>query len=845
VTSTITTATDTALITAGVAVAVLAGMGVAVVRAATRTLHSWRHQWLSRHATRVVILPPPQVEPDGARVFWATLADLLAAAPRRRWLYGNAHIALEYTWSGRAMTIACWVPGPISAGLVASAARAAWPGTTTQVTDPIPPLPLPRTPQRSARGSADDGAVGGGPVGVGGALVPALPAWYPLRTDHDSDPLRPMLETAAGLGSGQHACVQVLARPARPGQVARIRRAVTALRTGRSPRGWADPVTWLGPVLDLLTPGPTRPAGAGGSRTGDPVGERDARAAVEAAVGPWWQVAVRYVVVHTNPRGSDPDVLRARLVVTADGIASAFGVHAARNRYRRLRLPDPARMVAGRRLDGGFLLPGPALCAIATLPTDLAVPGLDRARATPRPAPVRVPAGGRGVKPLGHAQVGGHAVGLSVADARHHLHLLGATGSGKSTLMTHLILDDIANRRGVVVIDPKGDLATDVLDRLPATAVDRLVLIDPDQPVGGGRLNPLAGADDDLVVDNIVSTFGKIFARHWGPRIDDVLRVACLTLLRHPDPSLVNVPPLLNSRQFRARFVAGLEDPEGLGGFWQWYDTSPPALRAQVIGPVLARLRAFLLRDFVRTTMGGARSSFDMRRVLDGGILIARLPKGQLGEETAKLMGSFVLGSVWHAATARAHQPEPQRRDAVCYLDEAHNVLNLAGSVADMLAEARGYRLSLVLAHQDLAQLPRETLQAISANARNKLFFACSPEDAKVLARHTIPELEEHDLANLDAYTAAARLLVTGRPTRAFTLITRPPTPNGGKLAEVRAALAAKAIERSPSTGSSHRDHSTGPADPPRSGRPSRTESSRTEGSSRSVDSSGSAETHQ
>ena len=295
------------------------------------------------------------------------------------------------------------------------------------------------------------------------------------------------------------------------------------------------------------------------------------------------------------------------------------------------------------------------------------------------------------------------------------------------------------------------------------------------------------------MVDNIVSIFGKIFARHWGPRIDDVLRVACLTLLKHPNPTLVNVPPLLTKKQFRAPLVAGLEDPEGLGGFWDWYDTSPPALRAQVIGPVLARLRAFLLRDFVKATLGTVTSSFDMGAVLDGGILIARLPKGQLGEETAKLMGSFVLGSVWQAATARSRLPEDRRRDAACYVDEAHNVLNLAGSVADMLAEARGYRLSLVLAHQDLAQLPRETLQAISANARNKIFFTCSPEDARLLARHTQPELVEHDLANLDAFTAATRLTLGAAATPAFTLATNRLPDRPGRLPLVRAAVAARA----------------------------------------------------
>jgi hypothetical protein len=269
-----------------------------------------------------------------------------------------------------------------------------------------------------------------------------------------------------------------------------------------------------------------------------------------------------------------------------------------------------------------------------------------------------------------------------------------------------------------------------------------------------------------------------------------VLRVACLTLMRRANATLTLVPPLLNDKQFRAAFTVDLDDPEGLKGFWEWYEATPPPLRAQIIGPVLARLRAFLLRDFVRETLGVPKSSFDMGRILDGGILIARLPKGQIGEETAKLMGSFVFASVWQAATARARIPEDQRRDASIYIDEAHNVLNLAGSVGDMLAEARGYHLGLVLAHQNLTQLPRDTQLALSANARNKIFFNCSPEDAHQLARHTVPELDEHDLSHLDAYTTASRLVVANRETAAFTMLTRPPVPIIGETTALRQAVA-------------------------------------------------------
>jgi hypothetical protein len=397
------------------------------------------------------------------------------------------------------------------------------------------------------------------------------------------------------------------------------------------------------------------------------------------------------------------------------------------------------------------------------------------------------------VKVLGRAQVGGRSVGMNVTDARQHLHLIGKTGAGKSTLLLNAILSDVHAHRGAVVIDPRGDLVTDILDRLPPEAAKRTVIIDPDQ-AAQACFNPLdtrlGGTDPHLAVDNLVGIFSKIFQRHWGPRIDDTLRVSCLTLMRRPNPTLSMVPQLLNDRGYRTQFTAGLNDPEGLGGFWKWYESMNDGMRAQVIGPVLARLRAFLLRDFVKDVIGTPRSSFEMKDVLDGGLLLCRLPKGVLGEDTARILGSLIVARTWQAAIARAAQPEAQRRDATLYIDECQNFLNLPGSIDDMLAEARGFRLGLVLAHQNLEQLPKETRAAISANARSKIYFTVAPEDARDLSKHTLPELDEHDLGHLDVHTASARLLVTGRELPAFTFTTNPPPPPLGHTAEIRDACA-------------------------------------------------------
>ncbi|WP_262285551.1 DUF87 domain-containing protein [Micromonospora sp. MA102] len=735
-------------------------------------LQLWRHRRHAAGARLVTIAPPPEVDPHGAAALWANLAGTLTPSRRRRLLYGSPHVVWQYSWTGRRLLISVWVPGTVARGALEAAVRAAWPGAACAVEDSAaPPMPL------------------GVPVAVGGHLLPAAAEWLPLHTGHDNDPVRALMSAGSQLKADEYACVQVLARPAAPRRVSRARRAAARLRDGKTAVPGLNPAAPLLWLVELFLPGSTAgPARSAPAGRRDPGVERDVRAILDKTSHPLWETAVRYAVGKDSRRGSTNQ--RPRLLGVADTIASSFAIYSGRNRLvPRTPMSSPVVVLASRRLGGGFLTCTPELAALAALPRDLAVPGLDRARAKSMPAPVAVPSGGRGTKVIGNAQVGGHTVALAVPDARYHLHVVGATGSGKTTLLVNMAVDDITAGRGTVVIDPHGDMVLDILDRLPASVADRVVLFDPDQP-NPPTINPLSGDDPDLVVDNLVSIFGNIFAKAWGPRMDDVMRVACLTLLRHANVTLQHIPPLLNSAQFRSAMTVDLDDPAGLSGFWQWYDELNPALRSQVIGPVLARLRAFLLRDFVKRTMRYPRSSFDMGEVLDGGALLVRIPKGQLGEDTSKLLGSLVLAQVWQAATARARIAPDKRRDATLIIDEAQNFLTLANSLDTMLAEARKYRLSLVLSHQDLAQFPKDLLAAASANARNKIYFSCAPEDARVLARHTLPELDEHDLTHLDAYTTATRLVVGGRQTPAFTMRTRPPKPLIGEATAIRQAAA-------------------------------------------------------
>lgn len=228
------------------------------------------------------------------------------------------------------------------------------------------------------------------------------------------------------------------------------------------------------------------------------------------------------------------------------------------------------------------------------------------------------------------------------------------------------------------------------------------------------------------------------------------------------------------------------------------------------------KLRGFLLRPFVRAALAGGPSTVDMDQVLDGGICLVRIARDALGTETAHLMGSIVVARTWQAATRRARIPQGQRQDAGLYLDEAHNFLNLPYPLEDMLAEARAYRLAMTLAHQYRRQLPKELEEGISTNARTKIFFNSSPEDARHLALHTEPRLTAHDLSNLDAFHAVVRPVLHGAEAPAFTAVTEQlPPPIPGRARQIRAAARRNAR---PSQVSARKTPTGQTADPRRAG---------------------------
>lgn len=369
-------------------------------------------------------------------------------------------------------------------------------------------------------------------------------------------------------------------------------------------------------------------------------------------------------------------------------------------------------------------------------------------------------------------------LGLSARDALHHTHLLGVTGAGKSTLMLNAITADLSGGRGLVVIDPKGDLIADILERVPSERRDDVVVLDPADRTAPVGMNPLAalGSDAELAVDGVLAAFKGLYPDAWGPRTQDVLHAALLTLARRPDTSLVMLPLLLTNDGFRRSLTSSLNDPVALGPFWQWFESLSEPSRQQAIAPVLSRLRALIMRPMMRAVLGQVRPRFDLQQVFtERKVLLVSLAKGLLGQDSASLLGSLIVARLWQTILTRAAVPQAHRHPVMIYIDEVQDYLHLDTDIADVFAQSRSYGVAMTVAHQHLTQLPPLVRSGILANARSRVLFNLSDEDARSMARG-IPELAPEDFTSLGRYEVYASLLANGQTTPFASGRTLPPS---------------------------------------------------------------------
>ena len=429
---------------------------------------------------------------------------------------------------------------------------------------------------------------------------------------------------------------------------------VVQLQLGRrfSPEalGRVEPQGWL-ELLGLLPPPSV--SGERGRRLKAQVGRHRAAASLRLGV-----------------RAASP--LRQRTLL--QGLLGALRLLEGPGMRLRARQENPAKLDGVRRpWRAGLELGAGEIVAMAGWPVgEGALPATPSAH--PRVLPLPPARETQRAFATGAADQAGERLGISIGDALYHTVLLGPTGAGKSTALAHLALADIHAGRGVLLIDPKTDLVADILARIPEQRRDDVVVIDPtsSRPVG---INPLAraqtargasssvgggvpggGASPELVADTVLATLKGVFAESWGVRVEQVLSAALVTLARTPGATLVDLPLLLTNPAYRQRLIAASgADPLGTGQFWAAYEALSEAQRQQWVGPVLTRLQPFLIRPHLRATLGQAAPSFDLGEVFTRRrIVLVSLNKGVLGAESARLLGSLLVGQLWPLILARA-----------------------------------------------------------------------------------------------------------------------------------------------------------------------------------------------
>ncbi len=371
--------------------------------------------------------------------------------------------------------------------------------------------------------------------------------------------------------------------------------------------------------------------------------------------------------------------------------------------------------------------------------------------------------------------------GIKTIDRFRHIWLVGKTGTGKSTLISNMVIDDIRKGRGVGVIDPHGELCETILNYIPSNRINDVVYFNPADREYPMILNPLQVTNKEeaeLVVSGIVSVFNKIFGFSWGPRLEYILRNVLLSLAAIPDTTLANVITALTNPAYRAWMIDQLKKDskdQVLISFWEnEFNKMQDKQREEAVAPILNKVGQFVTSPLIRRIVGQPHSSMSIDDVMnDGKIILCNLSQGRLGEDNAALIGAMLITKFQLGAMRRVDIPEKDRTNFFLFVDEFQNFAT--PSFMKILSEARKYRLSLMLANQYMAQIPEEVQKSILGNAGTLISFYIGAEDAAVIYKEFGGVFTEKDFTELKNRQIALKLMIDGHASRAFVASTLPP----------------------------------------------------------------------
>ncbi|RMD59485.1 DUF87 domain-containing protein [Candidatus Parcubacteria bacterium] len=371
-------------------------------------------------------------------------------------------------------------------------------------------------------------------------------------------------------------------------------------------------------------------------------------------------------------------------------------------------------------------------------------------------------------------------------DRRRHTYIIGKSGVGKSTLISNMAIQDVLNGEGVCVLDPHGDLVEDILLRIPPERAEDVIIFNPadtERPLALNLIeyDPKYPEQKTFVINEMIKIFDKLYdlRQTGGPIFEQYMRNALLLIMADPESgsTLMEVPKVLADPDFRRMKLERCKD-QTVVDFWrkEAEKAGGDAALANIVPYITSKLTAFISNDMMRPIIGQQKSSFNLRQIMDEKkILLISLPKGQVGELNAYLLGMILVGKILMAALSRTDISREQRKDFYLYIDEFQNFTT--DSICSILSEARKYNLNLIIAHQYLGQLlgsnnDTTIRDAVFGNVGTWILFKIGSEDAEVMEKEFSPVFNQFDLINIEAHTAYVKLLINNSATRPFSMKT-------------------------------------------------------------------------
>ena len=387
-------------------------------------------------------------------------------------------------------------------------------------------------------------------------------------------------------------------------------------------------------------------------------------------------------------------------------------------------------------------------------------------------------------------------------DRRRHMYIIGKTGVGKSELLKQMILQDIREGKGLGVIDPHGDLIEDILKMIPPERAEDVILFDPsdtDRPMGLNMLEAQTEQEKHYIVSSIVGLMYKLYDPNKtgiiGPRFEHAIRNAMLTVMSEPGSTFIEVVRALTDANFVQELLPKVSDPIVRRYWTDQIAQTNDFHKSETLDYIVSKFGRFVTNKMMRNIIGQSQSAFDFRRVMDDGkILLVNLSKGKIGEENASFLGLVLVPKILVAAMSRQDMAQENRRDFYLYVDEFQNFAT--PDFAQILSEARKYRLNLIVANQFIGQMDEEVKNAIFGNVGTIMSFRVGVTDANYLQHEFQPVFTEADLINVDVFNAYVKTIVGNEPVTPFSVDTTKDMAQEKSLENPRVAELVRELSR-------------------------------------------------